>query len=106
MQFCKEVASYLGAHPDRADEPAIQRLRRFCGGLDAHLDHVSRNGATSASDMGMHYYDSPPLEYPRKPPWPPVVPVFHATLRNAVQAPPSESGSLMAGNATPVRSFL
>mmetsp|Transcript_66396 Transcript_66396/g.133310 ORF Transcript_66396/g.133310 Transcript_66396/m.133310 type:complete len:210 (-) Transcript_66396:109-738(-) len=105
MQFCKEVASYLDSNPDRRDDLSVQRLRRFCGGLDAHLDHVLRSGATSATDMGLHYYDNPPAEYPGRPIWPPAVPVFHAPVRDEAPALPLASSMLMV-HAEPMRSFL
>mmetsp|Transcript_12020 Transcript_12020/g.27272 ORF Transcript_12020/g.27272 Transcript_12020/m.27272 type:complete len:228 (-) Transcript_12020:115-798(-) len=103
MRFCKEVASYVDAHPHRASDLAVLRLRRFCGGLDAHLDHVMRNGATAATDMGLHYYDNPPAEYPLRPMWPPAVPVFHASVQGLEPVLPAGTS---ADHLEPMRSFL
>uniref|UniRef100_A0A7S4SBJ2 Uncharacterized protein n=1 Tax=Alexandrium monilatum TaxID=311494 RepID=A0A7S4SBJ2_9DINO len=100
MRFCKQVATFLDANPGRLAEPAVQRLRRFCGGMDAHLDRTLREGETVASDIGLHYYDAPPAEYPHRPMWPPAAPMFHASLQDS--APPS----LGVGIDQPGRSFL
>ncbi|CAK0798122.1 unnamed protein product [Prorocentrum cordatum] len=81
LKFCRQIAEYLGDHPQRADEPALLRLRRFCGGLDAHLDRANRAGSPSAAlELGFRMYARPPQQYPAQPVWGPAVPELRAPL--------------------------
>mmetsp|Transcript_28059 Transcript_28059/g.87381 ORF Transcript_28059/g.87381 Transcript_28059/m.87381 type:complete len:228 (-) Transcript_28059:129-812(-) len=94
MRFCKQVGAYLDANPAKSRDSSVQRLRRFCGGLDAHLDRVLRNGWTVASDIGLRFGDVPPREYPKKPIWPSAEPTFHyPPMEGAPQGLPKRAGS-------------
>mmetsp|Transcript_16824 Transcript_16824/g.48063 ORF Transcript_16824/g.48063 Transcript_16824/m.48063 type:complete len:230 (+) Transcript_16824:47-736(+) len=105
VKFCGEVATFLSSNPDRAAEPSVERLRSFCGGLDAHLDRHLRKGSSWAADIGLSYYDAPPKEYPHDPIWPPAVPTFRAPPQELPPAVPADAGS-PPESAGLLRSFL
>lgn len=81
-EFCAQIPAYLEAHPKHASWPGWVRLRRFCGGFNAFLNHESKRlGSTmDTHDLGFQLYDTPPEKYPVTPQWAPALPRFRAPL--------------------------
>jgi len=101
-EFCAQIPAYLEAHPRRASWPAWLRLRRFCGGFNAFLNHESKRlgPAAGANDLGFQLYDTPPEKYPAAPQWAPALPRFRAALEPQDSSPEQTETSADVASAS------